>query len=676
VLRVAGAMVGLLALVPSAMAAAPLLDRAVNRAPFVAFCEGPNGDQPRAGDTPLPVDPRKLVNEHLKQPGTAAYFNASWIDVHTAEGMRRAPTQYPNTCGEFRTAAKEGKDFLYSRSMFFLLGSTDAYQNLWKVWGLDEKPADFEQQVLDRYGFNEAPMRNPYPLPGEDPAATNGGSGQLPLGLVQGVDESTGKYNGQLTISCAACHDSILGTKEDGLGWYPGRGSDKFDASLFGSELSQAESGPSGAAGGLAFAAIPFPFSAGRGLSDAFGLIDVLGAMYDMETLDLSPGAEVFPAHGSAGQVQTPNWWNASHRARMFLQGELSRDNTRVSMALAVANFERGGAQTKAMEPKFEQVKVFLDSLSPPQYPKEIDTALAEEGAVLFHEKNLWADGRNASIPKQVGGNGSCSSCHGVYSPRYANDLAYLPDPRLKGIEANIVPIETILTDPARTNLASGPWRRAWNTSWWGYDELNPTWTPDGQGRAGTTFERVLYDYSLLGDRVSGPNVWTDEPKGYEAPPLYGAWASAPYFHNGSVPTIRDVLRPDQRPAVWRRPLTKPSSSGIQQGLDASFAGYDFDKLGYKYDRIPCNEDGADYPVVPCTPKGSPLSIVQGQISKALGGNAWLANQSAPPMDENDRQRRMIMNANEYSLGNGGHVFARALSDHEVDAILEYLKTL
>ena len=67
---------------------------------------------------------------------------------------------------------------------------------------------------------------------------------------------------------------------------------------------------------------------------------------------------------------------------------------------------------------------------------------------------------------------------------------------------------------------------------------------------------------------------------------------------------------------------------------------------------------------------------MQGQLSKYLGGRLWIANQSAPPMDENDRQRRMIFNANEYSLGNGGHTFARALSDHDVDAILEYLKTL
>ncbi len=40
---------------------------------------------------------------------------------------------------------------------------------------------------------------------------------------------------------------------------------------------------------------------------------------------------------------------------------------------------------------------------------------------------------------------------------------------------------------------------------------------------------------------------------GYLAPALTGIWASAPYFHNGSVPTLRAVLDPAARPERWRR---------------------------------------------------------------------------------------------------------------------------
>jgi hypothetical protein len=35
----------------------------------------------------------------------------------------------------------------------------------------------------------------------------------------------------------------------------------------------------------------------------------------------------------------------------------------------------------------------------------------------------------------------------------------------------------------------------------------------------------------------------------YKARPLNGIWSSAPYLHNGSVPTLRDMLRtPEERP--------------------------------------------------------------------------------------------------------------------------------
>jgi hypothetical protein len=185
-----------------------------------------------------------------------------------------------------------------------------------------------------------------------------------------------------------------------------------------------------------------------------------------------------------------------------------------------------------------------------------------------------------------------------------------------------------------------------------------------------------MYDYGVTDDRLEGPNKWSNEPNGYEAPPLYGAWASAPYFHNGSIPTIRDVLRPDRRPAIWRRPLTRPSQGGIVQGLDPSLDKYDFTNLGYKYSKLACDTQSPSAPLVPCRPHGTPLSTVEGELSKQLGSEFWAANQEPTPVSEDDRQRRMIYNTNEFSLGNQGHEFTQALTDREVDAILEYLKTL
>src|SRR5262249_23192277 len=42
--------------------------------------------------------------------------------------------------------------------------------------------------------------------------------------------------------------------------------------------------------------------------------------------------------------------------------------------------------------------------------------------------------------------------------------------------------------------------------------------------------------------------------RGYANQPLDGIWARAPYLHNGSVPTLRDLLEaPERRPATFYR---------------------------------------------------------------------------------------------------------------------------
>jgi len=658
--------------------ALPLLDPAKVRAPFAVFCDGgPDGTgAPAADDTPLPVDPRTLVVPGINDSGAAVAFNGYWIELHDPPGFRSNPLRRAQTCGDWRARIAAGENFLESRQTFQLLGSALAYHDIWKAWGLAERPSDFDQQVRQRYGLSAAKFRNPYPLPGEDPRTTNGGSGQLPLGLIQGRDRDLG-YNGKITISCSACHDSQLGSDADGLGFHWGRASDAFDPSLFGAELIRAGAmdGELPAAPVVGAALLPFPYSGGRGINDAFGLIDFLAALFDMETLDVSPGVEVFPLHGAPSQVQTPNWWNRAHRTRMFLGGDLSADNVRSAMALDVANVDRTGAEKKATEPEFENVVAFLESLSPPAYPRPVDTALAEAGAILFHAKDLWADPVNRDLPRPPT-NGSCAGCHGVYSPRFAADPRWLPDPRLKGIAGYITPIDEIRTDPARTRLASKEFKVAWDTSWWGYDELNFGWTPQGQGAAGQTLARAINDYSGTNMRLSGPNAWEKDVIGYDTPPLYGVWASAPYFHNGSVPTVWGVLRPSQRPAVWQRPLLPPSTGGIVQGLDPSFAAYDFDDLGWKFTEIPCNAPIRELASLTCNPGTSPLGMVEGVLSNTLGPQLWLANQMPPPIDENDRKRRMIYDSYDYGLGNGGHEFTQALTDEEARAIIEYLKTL
>jgi len=101
---------------------------------------------------------------------------------------------------------------------------------------------------------------------------------------------------------------------------------------------------------------------------------------------------------------------------------------------------------------------------------------------------------------------------------------------------------------------------------------------------------------------------------GYIAPPLDGIWITAPYFHNGSVPTLEAVLNSNLRPKYWSR--------------DFDNLEYDYTKLGWKY-----------------------------TAKKGPGGTT-------------------IYNTDLPGYGNYGHYFGDQLTDKERKAVIEYLKTL
>lgn len=69
--------------------------------------------------------------------------------------------------------------------------------------------------------------------------------------------------------------------------------------------------------------------------------------------------------------------------------------------------------------------------------------------------------------------------------------------------------------------------------------------------------------------------------EGYVAKPMTGIWLRAPYLHNGSVPTLEDLLRPaEERPRVFYRgyDVYHPERMGfIHQGEEAERNGFRYD---------------------------------------------------------------------------------------------------
>lgn len=112
---------------------------------------------------------------------------------------------------------------------------------------------------------------------------------------------------------------------------------------------------------------------------------------------------------------------------------------------------------------------------------------------------------------------------------------------------------------------------------------------------------------------------------GYLAPPLAGVWATAPYLHNDSVPTLAALLESRSRPRFWR----------LRQGADGA-PRYDPVGLGWEYQPLPAGKSAA---------------------------MSW---------DERER----IYDSSLPGYGNAGHTEGDGLSPESRRALLEYLKTL
>jgi len=207
-------------------------------------------------------------------------------------------------------------------------------------------------------------------------------------------------------------------------------------------------------------------------------------------------------------------------------------------------------AEAREVDSHISDVLAYIYSLEPPKYPHPVNQSLARQGGVVFVEH--------------------CSKCHGHYGQGgdYPNLL----------IPESIVATDSFLY---KSNYQSPQFIDWFNKSWF-----------------------------AMGDHPARLEPFN----GYIAPPLDGIWITAPYLHNGSVPTLEALLNSKLRPAYWSRDFNSPQ--------------YDYEQVGWKYTK----EAG---------PRGT-----------------------------------AVYNTTLPGYGNYGHTFGDRLTDKERKALIEYLKTL
>lgn len=265
--------------------------------------------------------------------------------------------------------------------------------------------------------------------------------------------------------------------------------------------------------------------------------------------------------------VDVPPWWRTAKKHSHFYNG-MGRGDHRGTMILASMLCTDTNDEAAEIMDYFDDVFAYIRSIEPPAYPFEIDREVADLGREVFMT--------------------NCSGCHGTYGAIDAEETY----PNL------VVPLSVIETDGVYASYNEN------------LDEL--------QDWFGQTFYAQFSQIQIENESpLDGESF-----RGYTAPPLDGIWATAPYLHNGSVPTLAALLESDTRPVYWKR-------------VDYDSTHYDTENIGWPYERLTYGQDGAS-----------------------------------------DAERKFIYDTTIEGHSASGHLFADELGLSERLQLLEYLKTI
>jgi len=256
-----------------------------------------------------------------------------------------------------------------------------------------------------------------------------------------------------------------------------------------------------------------------------------------------------------------PAWWLLKKKKTRDWTGAIAAQSTRVDLVTLLHPLNTAD-QIKSHEPMFRDIHAFVLGVEPPAYPFPIDRKAAVRGERLFREH--------------------CARCHGTYGKEWT-----YPN--------RIVPLKDLGTDPVLAGAVTDKEVEFFNSTWFAQET-----GPDGQP----------YRFGSA--------------RGYQAPPLDGVWATAPYFHNASVPTLDHVLNSRARPKAFTR------------SYRTAEAEYDTVRVGWKFTVV-------DRPPDPKAPYA---------------------------------ERRDVYDTTQRGQGNGGHTYGDDLAEDERAAVVEYLKTL
>jgi len=273
------------------------------------------------------------------------------------------------------------------------------------------------------------------------------------------------------------------------------------------------------------------------------------------------------PNHGFKGAVKVPTWFGFNKKLEV---GQFSDAIGKGHPPGWIVGVEITAGQkpevVRSYFSKVEHANDLIGALKPPKYPFAINVTRANRGKLVFEN--------------------TCAKCHGTYEYDSSGDPIYKVP--------KMIPLERVGTDSDRLDYVTEDFLEHVRSS-------------------------PLSDLIQLSE-YAGKRM-------YVAPRLHAIWARFPYLHNGSVPTLRDMLEP----ASKRPTLFSLAEAGEYKRFDQKRGGL----------TMPDNA-------------ATLLSLIQ---------------------DESEH-RRWVYDTSLKGQSNQGHEKFTDLSDTVKDDIVEYLKTL
>jgi hypothetical protein len=276
---------------------------------------------------------------------------------------------------------------------------------------------------------------------------------------------------------------------------------------------------------------------------------------------------EKIPEHGYKGAVKVPSWFGFEKKLEV---GQFADAIGKGHPPGWIIGVEIASGQSPATVRKYfskvERAAHLLSALKPPKYPFTIHVERAARGKITFEN--------------------NCAKCHGTYEFASNGDPIYQAP--------KVIPIEHVKTDTDRLDYV----------------------TEDFMAHVRSS---PLSDLIQLSE-YAGKRM-------YVAPRLHAIWARFPYLHNGSVPTLRDLLEPE---------VNRPKLFSLKDAGEA-----------HRFDRV------------------------RGGLTMPRTTNELLSL-----IEDYEEKPRAVYDTSILGQSNQGHEKLIDVSDEQKDELVEYLKTL